>query len=135
MTDPTPMSIVNDSERIIIHQYECDIERIVYMGGQENVQPQASPLGHSMGRWEGDVLVVDTTHIDWPYLDPWGTPQSNQTNYRETFALATEGGRLNYSITITDPIMLNKPFTLEWTRQWMPEIELEPYDCVVDWQG
>ncbi len=135
MTDPTPMSIVNDGERIIIRQYEYDIERIVYMSDQENVQPQASPLGHSVGRWEGDVLVVDTTHIDWPYLDPRGTPQSNQASYRETFALATEGDRLNYSITITDPIMLNEPFTLEWTRQWVPEIELEPYDCVVDWQG
>ncbi len=134
MTDPTPMAIVNEGERIIIRQYEYDIERIVYMSDQENVQPQASPLGHSVGRWEGDVLVIDTTHIDWPYLDPRGTPQSNQASYRETFALATEGDRLNYSITINDPIMLNEPFTLEWNRQWVPEIELEPYDCVVNWQ-
>ena len=51
-----------------------------------------------------------------------------------SYLYAPEGDRLNYSITITDPIMLNEPFTLEWTRQWVPEIEMEPYDCVVDWQ-
>ncbi|MGI9258054.1 MAG: DUF6152 family protein [Gammaproteobacteria bacterium] len=134
MTDPTPMAIVNDGERIVIRQYEYDIERIVYMS-DENVEPQTSPLGHSVGRWEADVLVVATTHIDWPYLDQLGTPQSDQASYRETFALATQGDRLNYSITITDPIMLNEPFTIEWTRQWVPEIELEPYDCVVDWRN
>ena len=80
------------------------------------------------------MLVVDTTNIDWPYLDPRGTPQSNQASYRETFALAADGERLSYSITITDPVMLNEPYRLEWTRPWVPQIELEPYDCVVEWQ-
>ena len=134
MTDPTPMEIVDQGDRIMIRQYEYDVERTVYMSGQENAQPQASPLGYSVGRWEGDALVVETTHIDWPYLDPRGTPQSNEASYRETFALAPEGDRLSYSITITDPVMLTEPFTLEWTRQWAPEIELHPYDCVVEWE-
>ena len=134
MTDPTPTEIISDSERIIIRQYEYDIERIVYMSDQEGVQPEASPLGHSVGRWEDDVLIVDTTHIDWPYLDSLGAPQSNQASYRETFALATEGDLLNYSITITDPVMLKEPFTLEWTRRWIPEIEFESYDCVAEWE-
>lgn len=135
MTDPTPIEIVNGIERIIIRQYEYDIERIVYMSDQESVQAKVSPLGHSVGRWEEDLLIVDTTHIDWPYLDSSGIPQSNQASYRETFALATEGDLLNYSITITDPVMLKEPFTLEWTRQWAPGIEFEIYDCVAEWEG
>ncbi len=134
MTDPTPMEIVDNGDRITIRQYEYDIERTIFMGEQENVQPRPSPLGYSVGRWEGDALVVETTHVDWPYLDPRGTPQSSEASYREIFALSAEGDRLDYSITITDPIMLKEPFTLGWTRQWAPEIELRPYDCVVDWQ-
>ncbi len=134
MTDPTPMEIVDGGDRIIIRQYEYDIERVVHMSDQGNTQPQTSSLGHSVGHWEGDVLVVETTHVDWPYLDQRGVPQSSQASFRETFALATEPNRLNYSITITDPVMLTEPFTLTWTRQWAPEIELHPYDCVVDWQ-
>ncbi len=133
MTDPTPMEIVNEGDRVMIRMYEYDIERTVYMAESADVQPQASSLGHSVGHWEADVLVVETTHVDWPYLDSRGTPQSNEASFRETFALAPEGDRLNYSITMTDPVMLTEPFTLGWTRQWVPEIELHPYDCVVDW--
>ncbi|NIW24113.1 MAG: hypothetical protein GWN29_05830, partial [Gammaproteobacteria bacterium] len=72
MTDPTPMEIVNEGDRILIRSYEYDVERTVYMDEQENVEPQVSTLGHSVGRWDGDMLVVETTHVDWPYIDPRG---------------------------------------------------------------
>ena len=133
MTDPTPFQIINGIERIIIRQQEYDIERIIYMGEQGNAEPQASRLGYSVGRWEDDVLVVDTINVDWPYFDQFGTPQSDQARFRETFALSEEGDRLNYAITITDSIMFTAPFTIERTRGWTPGVEIEPYDCVAEW--
>ncbi len=134
MTDPTPIQILNGGDRIIIRQYEYDIERIIYMSDPENFQPEASPLGHSVGRWEEDVLIVETTHVDWPYIDPRGTPQSGQASYRETFKLLNEGSLLNYAVTITDSVIFTAPFTLEWTRRWIPGIEFESYDCVAEWE-
>jgi hypothetical protein len=79
MFDPTPIQIIDAGDRILIHGYEYDIERVIHMDADESgAEPQGSPLGYSVGRWDGDTLRVTTTHIDWPYLDPQGNPQSNQ---------------------------------------------------------
>ncbi len=43
----------------------------------------------SPGRWEGGTFVAETTHIDWPYFDPYGTPQSDRMSYVETFRVAS----------------------------------------------
>ena len=83
----------------------------------------------------GDTLRVTTTHIDWPYLDPQGNPQSNQMRYAETFALSEEGTLLEYSITFTDPTIYRDSFTLDRLRRWTPERELEPFNCVAEWEA
>ncbi len=132
MTDPTPIQIIDRGERIIVLQEEYDIERTIYMAEQGDAQ--ASRLGHSVGHWEDDVLVVDTTDVDWPYFDQFGTPQSDQARFRETFVLSAEGDQLNYSVTITDPTVFTEPFTIERTRGWTPGIEIEPFDCVAAWE-
>jgi len=96
---------------------------------------EGSSLGHSVGRWEGNTLIVDTSHVDWPYLDPYGTPQSDQVRYRETFSLSGAGDVLNYSITITDPTMFIEPLTFERARAWTAGVELVSYDCIAHWEG
>lgn len=136
MLESEPMQIIGEPDRIIIRRSKYDIERIVYLNNHSDVQPQASPLGHSIGRWERNVLVVETTHIDWPYtgLRGSGLPQSNQASYRETFSLSDEeDGVLNYEIMITDSVMFTEPFTQGKSWQWIPGVEIEPYDCVAEW--
>ena len=47
----------------------------------------------------------------------------------------TENGEgLNYSITITDPVVFTGPVTLESFRPWTPGAQLPPYNCVLDWE-
>ena len=136
MFDPTQMQIVDDGDRVIIRVQEYDVERIIYLDAETSrTQTQASPLGYSLGRWEGDTLVVTTTHVDWPRFNPWGTPQSRQVNYTERFSVNDDGRQLNYSLTVTDPIMFIEPFTLQRTRQWTPGVEIELYDCVPHWEN
>ena len=136
MFDPTPIQIIDAGDRIFIHGYEYDIERVIHMDADgSGAEPQGSPLGYSVGRWDGDTLRVTTTHIDWPYLDPQGNPQSNQMRYAETFALSEEGTLLEYSITFTDPTIYREPFTLDRLRRWTPERELEPFNCVAEWEA
>ena len=48
--------------------------------------------------------------------------------------MTADGPRLNYSMTASDPQMYPEPVTLERVWRWTPEIDLEPFDCVV-WTG
>jgi hypothetical protein len=132
MFDPVPMQIIDQGDRILIRVQEYDVERVVHTN-TNSVQAEPSPLGNSVGYWDGDTLVVETTDVEWPYFDPYGTPQSEQVSYRETFTLADTGDILLYSITVTDPIMFSQPFTLGRPREWTPDVELEAFDCVAEW--
>ena len=136
MFDPNPMEIVDGGDRITIILEEYDIRRTIHLNVEAAPESQeATPLGFSVGHWEGNTLVVTTTHFDWPYLDPYGTPQSDQVEYLERFELSDDETMLSYSITATDPIMFTAPITLEHQRRWAPGIEIPPFNCAGDWEG
>jgi hypothetical protein len=62
MSAPTPMEIVDEGEEIIVRIEEFDSVRTIHMDGGEDPAAQLrTPLGYSVGRWEGDTLVVETT--------------------------------------------------------------------------
>ena len=135
MFDPNPMEVVDEGDRITIILEEYDIRRTIHLG--ENAAPESqepSLLGYSVGRWDGNTLVVTTTHLDWPYLDPYGTPQSDQVEYLERFELSDDHTELSYSLTATDPVMYTAPITLEHGRRWAPGIEIPPFNCAADWE-
>jgi len=134
MFDPVPMQIIDEGDRIVVHTQEYDIERTVHMNIDEvpeGIEP--SPLGFSVGHWDADTLVVSTTNVGWPLFDSGGTPQSEQIIYTETFEVI-EGDVLRYTFSAVDPIMFTAPIDLEVLRGWTPGIELEPYECVSEWQ-
>jgi len=132
MFDPVPMQIIDQGDRILIRVQEYDVERVVHLN-PDTAGTEPSPLGNSVGHWDGDTLIVDTADVDWPYFDPYGTPQSDRVRYRETFTVADTGDILLYSMTVADPIMFSQPFTLRRPREWVPGFELEAYDCVAEW--
>ena len=127
------MQISDEGDRIRIHVAEYNIQRVIHL---EPVEPpaEASHVGHSLGRWDGDTLVVTTTGVDWPYYSEEGTPQSDQVSYVERLSTSSDGNTLNYSITITDPVVFVEPLTMERTREWMPGYEIPPYNCIPEWE-
>jgi len=133
MFDPWPMEISVEDGQIRIDATQYNLQRIIHMDG-EGTEPEASSVGHSVGRWEGDTLVVTTTRVDWPYYSNLGIPQSDQVRYSERFSVSDDGRTLNYSITVDDPVVITQPFTMDRTRQAAPGVEIEPFDCVSDWQ-
>jgi len=134
MFDPVPMEISKDGENIRLHIAQYNIQRVIHMDVDgPNEEPLGSPVGYSVGRWDGDELVVTTTHVDWPYYLNSGTPQSDQVSYLERFAASDDGQTLNYSIMISDPLVFEESFTIERTREWAPGVEIEPFDCAVEW--
>lgn len=134
MFDPVPLEFVKRGDDIVINIQQAGVERLVHMNSMEIVErPQSSPLGYSVGRWEGDELVVRTTHVAWPYYSVIGTPQSTEVSYFERFSLSADSALLNYSITITDPVVFKRPFTIDSTRDWAPGVEIEALNCVTEW--
>ncbi len=134
MFDPVPMRIVDEGDRITMEVLEYNTRRTIYMDSSTRPEAALSGTGYSTGRWVNDTLVITTTHLDWPYWSEWGFPQSDQATMLETLSVSNEGSVLNYSITITDPVMVTRPFTIARTRSWTPGIEIPPYNCVVDWE-
>ena len=134
MFDPVPMQIVDLGDRITIEILEYNTRRTIYMAAATSPEPVPSGTGYSTGRWVGETLIVTTTHLDWPFWSEWGLPQSDQASLLERFSVSDGGNVLNHSITISDPLMYTRPFTVERTRNWIPGVEIPPYDCVVSWE-
>lgn len=133
MWDPVPMEIADQGDRITMEVSEYNTARTVYMDSATAPEPVPSATGYSTGRWVGETLIVTTTHIDWPFYSEFGLPQSDQATLLERFSVSDGGNVLHHSITVTDPVTLSRPYTLERTRTWMPGFEIEPYNCVVEW--
>ena len=125
----TPMEFVADGDDIVLYLEEQDQVRRIHMTGTSD-EGRGTPLGHSVGAWEGDSLVVTTTDVDWPWFDQSGVPQSRDVRFVERFTPSTDGRVLTYSVTVTDPATFTEP--VELVRYWIydPDEALVPYNCV-----
>jgi hypothetical protein len=104
--------------------------RTVYMDGRTH--PQNGPrlyYGHSVGWWEGDTLVIETTNFNESFwLDRRGVPHTEQLRTLEKFtrtALAT----IKYEVTIDDPGAYTRPWNGGFDLRWETGTELFEYVC------
>ena len=135
---PQPRLIIQTPKMILI-EYEANYGiRHIYLDGRK-LPPQGEPqpfwYGYSVGRWEGDTLVVETNNLrgaeDGPYdgwLDVNGSPYSQQAKFTERFR------RLDYShlqidMTVDDPKSYTKPWTVRVDQRVVPEGELIEFVC------
>ncbi|MEE3197004.1 MAG: hypothetical protein VX225_00940 [Pseudomonadota bacterium] len=129
MQQPYPVEFTRDQDKIFFHIEEYDLVRTIHMNGTTSENASHSLLGYSVGRWEGEDLVVSTRSVDWPYFNATGIPQSREAAYIEKFSLSNDGNELNYTITVTDPINFTEPVTLNKQWVWKPGETVEPYEC------
>ena len=130
MSNPGAMEFVRqDDGNIWMRFWEDDNRRLVHMG--ENPQPpeEHSLMGFSTGRWDGDTLVVKTTHIVADVLDMIGTPQSDAITLVERFTAIEDETQLHYTLTVTDPETLTDSFTVERRWLWLPQFIVDRYGC------
>jgi hypothetical protein len=129
MINPHPFEFIDHGAEISLRTELYDIERTIYMSSA--MPPADQPYsrhGYSFGRWDDETLVVTTTHVNWPYFDNIGTPQSENVRMTERYTLNADQSRLDYLITINDPGTFSEPATI--AGQWMALGETLPeYDC------
>jgi len=133
MEAPYPIEFVqHPGGEISLRLEEYDLERPIYM--RPNVArelPAPSPLGFSVGRWAESTLVVTTTRINWPFFSQLGIPQSPAVEIVERFSPTSDGSRLDYEMTVTDPATFTRPVVLRQYWLWLPSVVLLPYECAV----
>ena len=109
---------------------EYDTVRTIYLNPAAAPEPVASILGHSIGRWDGDTLEVETTHANWGHLQGRGILLSDDLRMLERFTLTESGGRLEYELTMTDLYAFTAPVALTKSWVYLPDVRVEPYNCV-----
>ncbi len=130
MGSPHPMEFIQLPDAIEVHNEEFDVVRTIHMtAGSVPGDAPFSPLGYSIGRWEGDTLLVTTNRIDTPYFNRAGVPLSPAAEVKESFTVDAENGRLEYAMTVTDPENLAEPFTQELTWFWNKLVQVQQYQC------
>jgi hypothetical protein len=129
-----PMEIIQRPEQItIIYELHGETRR-VYFGDRNMPEADRVPgrSGYSSGRWEGEVLVVETNNLV-EQLDQRSTPHSDEATIVERYRVEgpdNQGRRmLAVEVTMTDPKFFTAPvvFTRRWTQT--PNGHLLPYEC------
>ena len=130
MDNPFPIEFVADGDDIELRLEEWSVVRTIHMSDYGYPETQVfTRQGYSVGRWEGDTLIVTTSQIDWPFFDDVGTPQSMDVKVVERFSLSPDGSRLDYEIAITDPATFTEPISLDGYWVWVPGEEVKSYQC------
>ncbi len=137
MATPYPMEIIQlpDQNRILmIFEGATHVWREIYMDGRAHPEGDAlNPtfLGHSVGRWDGEILVIETTHLTAGEVNRNGVPKSEAMKLYETFDLQSRNDvtYLIVNLTITDPENFTEPHTSTEVFVLESDWELFPFEC------
>ena len=131
-----PRKIVQTPGMILI-MYEANYGlRQIFMDGRKLPGPDAQPwwYGYSVGRWEGDTLVVETSGFrDAGWLDIWGNPLTYAAKLTERFR-RPNFGTMEIDITVDDPKAYTKPWTVRVNHRALLDGELIEFICLENQQ-
>ena len=122
MTRVWPIQMIQLPTSIFMISELMNSLRIIYMDGRQHTDPDIvvrSFNGESIGRWDGDTLVIDTTGFrdDHHWIqDRAGIPASDALHVVERIKMQNQGKRLEIEFTLTDP----KSWEGDWklTKHW-----------------
>ena len=129
---PYPFQIVQTEEYILIAYEFASASRIVYMDRPDFEAPVDAWMGHSLGSWDGETLVIDVTaQVPDTWLDRSGNHHSNSIHVVERYT-ATSPNHLSYEATIEDPEVYTRPWTIRLPlyRRVDENMQLLEYKCV-----
>jgi len=135
MATPYQMEIIQQPEHkriMMIFEGATHIWREIYMDGRkfpEGDELNPTYLGYSIGRWEGDTLVVENKGFNEnSWLDYFGHPHTDLMRVVEKWTRPNKQ-TLHYEALINDPGAYTAPFSVAWDIPWNATSELPEYIC------
>jgi hypothetical protein len=127
---PYPFEITQSATKVHMAYAFAQTARTIHLDPVDPA-PADTWMGHSVGRWEGDTLVVDVSSFnDKTWFDRAGNFHSEALRLTERFTLATPDV-INYEVTIEDPKVFTRPWRIAMPlyRRLEPNIQLIEYRC------
>ena len=117
-----PMYIVQGKTEVLLILEDFGDVRRVFLNVPHSVQPKPSWYGESIGHYEGDILVVDTTGLnDKTPVDHFGTPHTSQLHVVERYRLTDGGKILEVNVHVEDSGAFTTPWNaIQRFRQYEP---------------
>lgn len=126
---PLPLEIVQTPSRLVIVHEGVQALREIYLNREHPKDLDPTYSGDSVGKWEGDTLVLDTIGFnDRTWLDAAGLPHSDAMHVIEHIR-RTDHDTLVDDVTIDDSKAYTKPFTVQQVYKLKPGWEIQEYVC------
>jgi len=128
---PHPFQIVQTPQFILMAYEFAGAARTIYMD-KAPPNPVDSWMGHSVGRWEGDTLVVDVTRLnDQTWFDRAGNFHSDALHVVERYT-PLSADALTYDVTIEDPKVFSRPWKMSMPlyRRLDKNAQVMEFKCV-----
>jgi hypothetical protein len=135
----TPLEVVRDGNDVVLHHEWMDVRRVIHMNMKEHPKngPRSS-LGHSIGRMEGDTLVIETANYSAGVLNQYVEQPGQPTKGLLHSAALTSVERLSFDparqrlvveIDLTDPEFFKQPFPRSRNEYAPSALKIEPFNC------
>jgi hypothetical protein len=127
---PAPFKILHTNRLLaILYEVNTTFRQIFVDGRSLPADPQPTWMGYSVGRWDGDTLVVRTIGFnDRGWLDRFGHPYTEALTVTERFR-RPDFGHLEIQVTIDDPKAYTRPFGFTQRQELLVDSELLEHFC------
>jgi hypothetical protein len=135
----TPLEILRDGGDIVLHHEWMDVRRVIHMNMKTHpADNKRTSLGHSIGHWEGDTLVIETAnysagvlnqYVEQPGQPTRGLLHSMSLTTVERLHLDAARQRLVVEIDMTDPEFFKQSFPRATMEYSASDLKIEPFKC------
>jgi hypothetical protein len=135
----TPLEIVRDGNDVVLHHEWMDVRRVIHMNMKDHPKDaKRNSLGHSIGHWDGETLVIETAnysagvlnqYVEQPGQPTRGLLHSAALTSVERLHLDAARQRLVVEVDLSDPEFFKQPFPRS-TNEYAPSaLTIEPFNC------
>jgi hypothetical protein len=134
MYEPVPLEILQAPDQIVILLENDHIARHIFLDMPQHPKDiSPSWMGHSIGKWDGDTLIVDTVALrPETFIDGAGHPHSDAMHLVERIK-RVDANTLDDTLTVDDLKAYTKPWTIQKTYRRKPGWHVMEYVCEDEW--
>jgi hypothetical protein len=135
----TPLSITREPDRVVLRHEWMDVVRIVHLNTREHpADGPRSSLGHSIGYFEGETLVIETAnysagvlnqYVEEPGKPTRGLLHSEALTSVERLSFDKERQRLVVEVALKDPKFFTRDFDVSRSEYAPSDLTIEPFNC------